>query len=448
MPRLARAFRAMVDFDGDGFSPVAWGGDCNDLDSARNPLAREEAVGRDMNCNGWALSAQSTDADRGLALPSGQPDLPHGAADLALLITVDCLASDAFTPEVMPRLHEYARRGVVFSRLYAGGSRTHLSLPLMQRGADRSPPVTSRLAAAGVLSTAVLGYYDHDMGDIVAGFRVLNLQTYEKPLDPQIAASPLLRIEGEADATAITNRAIEDLREHEGQRHYLWLHYFDAHWPYRPRPASERIAAPPGRPREMGQFLTEAHHIDAELGRLFDELDRSGRLARTVVVVTADHGEGFGRHDVRYHGITAYEMLVHVPGVLLAPGLAPGVYDGLVSHRDIPATLLGAFGEVAHEPTVERFGRSWLRLRAAPRAPLHRFVVTRSSRAVEVSGFAMPMAAIVQGNYKLIVTFEDGLRELYDLRADPDEAHDLAPQLELPQLSRALEIFRDLDSYP
>jgi hypothetical protein len=257
MPRLARVLRAIVDVDGDGFSPVAWGGDCNDFDGARNPLAREEAVGRDMNCNGQALAAEPEDGDRGLTRPFGVPDLPRGQVDLALLITVDCLASDAFTPEVMPRLTEYARRGVVFSRLYAGGSRTHLSLPLMQRASDRSLPVTTRLAAAGVLSTAVLGYFDQHMDDIVAGFRVLNLQTYEKPFNPQIAiASPLTHIEGEADATAITNRALDDLREHDGQLHYLWLHYFDTHWPYRPRPAAERVAAPPGAPREMGEFLT------------------------------------------------------------------------------------------------------------------------------------------------------------------------------------------------
>ena len=449
MPRLARALRALVDFDGDGFSPVAWGGDCNDFDAARNPLAREDAVGRDMNCNGQALAAEPEDADRGLLRPFGDPDLARGQVDLALLITVDCLASDAFTPEVMPRLTEYARRGVVFTRLYSAGSRTHLSLPLMQRASDRSLPVTTRLAAAGVLSTAVLGYYDQHMGEIVAGFRVLNLQTYEKPFNPQIAiASPLSRIEGEADATAITNRAIEDLREHDRQLHYLWLHYFDTHWPYRPRPAADRIAAPPGQSRDFGEFLTEAHHVDAEIGRLLDRLDHDGRLQRSVVIITADHGEGFGRHNIRYHGVSAYEMLVHIPGFVIAPGLAPGHYDGLVSHRDIPATLLGAFGQVAHEPAIERFGRSWLRLRAAPHAPLHRFVVTRSSRAVEVSGFVMPMAAIIQDRYKLVVTFEDGLVELYDLRADPGEQTDLAPEIRAPQLRRALEIYRDIDGYP
>ena len=58
------------------------------------------------------------------------------------------------------------------------------------------------------------------------------------------------------------------------------------------------------------------------------------------------------------------------------------------------------------------------------------------------------MAAIIQDHYKLVVTFEDDLVELYDLRADADEKTDLAPEIRTPQLRRALEIYRDIDGYP
>ncbi|MCU1276548.1 MAG: sulfatase family protein, partial [bacterium] len=92
-PRLARALRSAVDFDGDHFSPIAWGGDCDDFDARRNPLAHEEGIGRDDNCNGYSLAAQPTAADRGLAPAAGSPDLPPQTADLALLITVDCLST-------------------------------------------------------------------------------------------------------------------------------------------------------------------------------------------------------------------------------------------------------------------------------------------------------------------------------------------------------------------
>jgi arylsulfatase A-like enzyme len=205
---------------------------------------------------------------------------------------------------------------------------------------------------------------------------------------------------------------------------------------------------PDGAPKDYGTYLTELHHIDIEIGRLLDELSHSGQLARSVVIITADHGEGFGRHGVRYHGITGYDMLIRVPGVLLAPGLQPGVYRELASHRDVPATILGAFGQVSHLPSSEQFGRSWLRLRGAPRAPLHRFVVSRSSRAVDVTGFVSPQAAIVEGRLKLVVSFEDGLRETYDLIDDPGELHDIEPEGSIASLRRDLEVYRDLDQYP
>ena len=58
----------------------------------------------------------------------------------------------------------------------------------------------------------------------------------------------------------------------------------------------------------------------------------------------------------------------------------PALHHGLVSHRDVPATCLGAFGLLAEHRDAERFGRSWMRLRAAPRHPLHTVVVARSRR--------------------------------------------------------------------
>jgi hypothetical protein len=447
-PRLARLFRATLDLDRDGFSPIAWGGDCDDLDAARNPLAREETVGRDQNCNGIPLQSRPSDRDRGLLRPEGNPDLPPDDKRLAVLITLDCWVTESFTPEVMPRLSEYARRGVTFSRLYAGGSRTHLSLPLLQRTTMRAQPITNRLAAAGVLSTAVLGYHDTQMDDIVAGFRVLNPQTYDRPFHPEIGPALVERVIDEADATAITNRAIEDLVKNRDRPHYLWIHYFDAHWPYRPRRAEERVQPPAGWPKQYGDYLTQVHHIDGEIGRLLDRLEHDGLLARAVVIVTSDHGESFGRHGVKFHGVGAHDPLIKVPGVVIAPGLAPGVYNGLASHRDVPPTILGAFGQIAHEAGGERFGRSWLRLRTAPAAPLHRFVVSRSSRAVDVAGFITPIAAIVEGRLKLVMTFEDGLRELYDLVDDPDEKRDLAGETSADGLRRDLEIYRDLDGYP
>src|SRR5205807_10457390 len=67
-PRLSRALRALVDFDDDGYSPVAWGGDCDDFDATRNPAGHDHD-GIDANCNGTVKPLRPSDADRGLLPP-------------------------------------------------------------------------------------------------------------------------------------------------------------------------------------------------------------------------------------------------------------------------------------------------------------------------------------------------------------------------------------------
>src|SRR5208283_4920916 len=51
--RLGRFSRTLLDVDGDGYSAVLWGTDCNDLDPLRHPGMQEEANGQDRNCNGF-----------------------------------------------------------------------------------------------------------------------------------------------------------------------------------------------------------------------------------------------------------------------------------------------------------------------------------------------------------------------------------------------------------
>jgi arylsulfatase A-like enzyme len=169
------------------------------------------------------------------------------------------------------------------------------------------------------------------------------------------------------------------------------------------------------------------------------------------VIVTADHGESLGEHGVHFHGRTTWEPIVRVPAIFVAPTVVPGTYDGLVTHRDIPSTILGVFGASVAEGDGEVFGRSWLRLRREPRPDVHRFVVTRSDRVLTlVRGASVPQAAIIEGDLKLTKTFEDGLREMYDLRADPGEERDVEPMRagEAGALEHQLERYRDLDVYP
>jgi hypothetical protein len=438
-PRLARFCRMLVDVDGDGVSAVAWGTDCDDFDARRHPSAGEFDDGVDHNCNGKVRPKTSTPAMRGLAPAVGLPDAAPGDFDRVVLVTIDCFRDDALTPEITPNLARLAARGLRLEKLYSGGARTALSLPLVLRGSYNTTPVARILASAKISTTALFGYKHSTLeGNVFDAF-----DTVVRPpiVDHRIRAPEL------------TDRAIEDLRDDKHARdHFLWIHYFDAHGPRTARvlPADiKTFEMPQGESdTEMRLYLSQLYFIDIHVGRLIDAIDALG--GRTLLIVTNDHGEGFGRHGVYEHGVSAFEQIIHAPGILLAPGIAPGVYHHVLAQRDIAATIVGAFGLIATHPEIETFGRSWLRMRDAPGAPLHEFVFSYETTSPFEHWQDAPMASIVDDDGKLSVSYVDGVRRYYRLNEDPGELHDLtaARPADVARYLDRLETFRDLDAPP
>ncbi len=443
-PRLARFARMLVDLDGDGFSAVAWGTDCDDFLAGRNPVAIESADGRDRNCNGKTRPADPTPAQRGLAPAFGDPDAAPGEIDRVVVITIDCFRNDAFTAEYTPNLAKLAERGLRFEKLYSSGARTAMSLPYLLRGTIGAPTVAQILDGEQVTTSALFGYRHSTLEkNVFEGF-----QTLKRPdvMDHRIRAPEL------------TDLALADLRDPaHAHGHFLWVHYFDAHGPRSLRvlpPDVPTFAPMVGETEEeSGLYLSELNFIDRHVGRLIDGLTQLGGndgLGRTMIIVTNDHGEGFGRHGVFEHGVSAFEAIIHAPGILVAPSIGPGTYSHVVAQRDIAATVIGAFGLVEKHPEIERFGQSWLRLRAGPKEPLHEFVFTYETTSPFERWGDAPMASVVDDRGKLSVSYVDGIRRFYRLDHDPNEDYELAAARpsEVARYRDELELFRDLDSAP
>ena len=422
--RLMRAAYALSDLDGDGYSAVAWGTDCAEGDAQRHPLALDVPGGGDENCNGADAVAAAPPSARGLAEPAGVPHLPGGAIDLLVLVTIDTWRADALTPELMPRLHALSERGVRFSRAYASGTRTATSLARVHRASPGRPWLARILDQHGVLARAVVD--GHLFPSERYGFAKFE------------------RMKG---AAAITDRAIAHVRTPSAGPRLLWVHYSEPHAPRRVR---SDVPLPASPPQLTPDYRSQVAYVDRELARLTDALRERDGLRRTALVVTSDHGEGLGEHEIDGHGRSGFEPLIAIPAVLIAPGLAPMRYDGLVSHRDIAPTVLGAYGLAGPAQEAERFGRSWLRLRDAPRAELHRFVVVHSARFSSGRTTSVQLLALVEPRYKLVVSFEDGIAELFDRVRDPAERTDFV--MAEPQRSAALvrkaAMYADLEALP
>jgi len=158
----------------------------------------------------------------------------------------------------------------------------------------------------------------------------------------QEARPPLPRTERKADEVA--ELAVAWLRTHAAEKFFLWVHFFDPHWPYEPPP---QLAASYPHP-----YLGEIAFMDQQLGKVVEELGRLGLERKTLVVVVGDHGEGLGEHDEDSHTFFLYDTTMLVPLFFRCPGQVPAgrVVSGQVRTIDIAPTILDLLGirDAAH----------------------------------------------------------------------------------------------------
>jgi arylsulfatase A-like enzyme len=254
-------------------------------------------------------------------------------------------------------------------------------------------------------------------------------------------------------ARATTDRALGWLASVPRDRPMLlWVHYYDPHSPYDPPPRHRELFPPagPGRlARQVARYDAEIHFADDEIGRLLDGLGRLRSLEHTLLVVATDHGEGLMQHGWMEHGIDLHEELVRVALVLRLPGrIVPARPAEPVSLADVAPTVLGLLALPAGGMRSEGQDLSPLLLRAAP-APAGRtlhFQRRFYTRADEEEWPARgEMVAVRSGQWKYVEAPEQGLRQLFDLAADPGETRDLvgAEPARAAELARLLGTWRE-----
>lgn len=172
-------------------------------------------------------------------------------------------------------------------------------------------------------------------------------------------------------------------------------------------------------------------YIDAEFARLYQQLERSGRLENTWVVLTSDHGElferGIGGHSVPLF----YNPLIKIPLVIFPPGQKERIdVHARTSAADILPTLLTLSGQ---EVPAWAEGVILPPFRNNPVPTAGRDLSTVQVDRVVDGEIKAATSMIMQDNYKTTWLFgydelETGseIIELYDLEVDPEELHDLS----------------------
>ncbi|MBW2456082.1 MAG: sulfatase [Deltaproteobacteria bacterium] len=403
---LAAVLRDLVDVDRDGAASVWLGGtDCAELDDTRSPGRRDVAGdGIDQDCRGGDAPAQQSSPPATAKLWSDcePPEQPLSL----LLIVLDAVRAELVDPRLTPTLWKLRGESLHFTRAYSAAATTLQSLPplfagrslsslsgehmtLLEQHVRLGATLAVRLSKAGYYGTAIENLELPDA--LRAGFA--NRSAWWLDSAPRNGKERF-------EAAAITNEALRVMAAQGQQPLFLWIHYTDAHAPYLELDTSLRGAS---------RYEVEVAYVDFHLGRLLAGMKRNGMAQRSVVVVTADHGEELGQRSVEGHGRYLYETSIHVPLLVRVPGCQPRELTAPVSLAQVAPTLAALAGVEMPGPSLLGDGAK------------QSFVVseTLDQRIVH--------RAVVGQRYKLIHDVRNGGRVMFDLQSDPREEQDVYP---------------------
>jgi arylsulfatase A-like enzyme/Tfp pilus assembly protein PilF len=356
-----------------------------------------------------------------------------------VLITLDTTRADRFSvygyPEpTTPHLDQLASEGSLFEAAFSTAPITlpsHTSImtgtyPMFHGTRDNSTYVVREEVTTMAEVFAEKGY---DTGAVVGSF-VLDSQfnldqgfsLYDDDLDEMWSKDELEDRAKDAfgfaerKANLVTATAREWLRKPRSKPFFLWLHYFDPHQPVNPpEPHHSRFTEP---------YCGELAYADEQIGHVFEELKKQGVYDRTLIVVTADHGEGLLDHGEPTHSLLIFDSTIHVPLIVRMPDSPEGQrFHRLTSTVDILPTVMDLLG---FETPSDVQGRSFAELvKGAPDPPPNDRPIYMETMVPELDCGWGALRGIRTAEWKLI---HGPIPRLYHVGEDPGEIYDLASQ--------------------
>ncbi|HEY1758420.1 MAG TPA: sulfatase [Bryobacteraceae bacterium] len=399
-----------------------------------------------------------------------------------LLVTMDTVRADhlslyGYARNTSPNLAKLAQTSTVFSHPVAAGNGTLTSHAALLTGVytswngarsndgvqipiSKNFPTLAELILKQGYSTAAFvancAYLIPSFG-FDRGFQTFESQNPLKVLPPgkayclrSGARAVLNRFIDTAEfdlqflrAAEINRRAFQflDREPVQSQPFFVFLNYMDAHQPYVP-PAPYNTLFPVGggssqlradfdsegqdghSPLEIASAISQYDggiaYIDDQIGKLLQHLKELGLYDNTLIIITGDHGEAFGERGYYGHGATVYQSVVSVPLLIKYPGTDEGKrLDSPAGHVDIVPTVLDL---TASAPPKLIQGHSLKGNEGDPARVL--FSESFTSHPKGNPKRNLTERALYAGNFKYVGS-ATGARELYDLSADPEAAHDI-----------------------
>jgi arylsulfatase A-like enzyme len=431
---LIKIVRATNDLDRDGFGSVLGENDCAPLDKRVHPGAADlPDDGIDQNCDGRDFSLRVTNTPSGPTLPV--PDQFRRKDWNVLLITIDTVrydhttfggyAKSAKARNTTPELAKLVARSTSFTFANAPSAGTMASIPailtskffhsgiaLDETPAPGNPP---RIKPENTTLPEIMkrgGYYT----GVIASHHWWNDWGLEQGVDEYDNSIGKKDDPYMIAADRVTDHILAWVTRHQTKKWFLWAHYIDPHGRYVAHPDVVDYGS-----SEPDLYDAEIQWTDQQIGRLLDELVRLPSTAHTIIIITSDHGESMGEHNVPSgtHGTALYTELTHVPLIVYVPNNQPHQIGGAVSPLDIVPTIAELTGIDVKDLSFE--GKSLVPQIFYGKEDHERIVFSETNAP-------SPIRAAISEAYRLIYYLHSNLYELYDEHADPSEKTNLAPK--------------------
>ncbi len=366
---LARVYRQLGDWDRDGASRWLGGGDCDDSNPRVHPGADEIPFdGIDNNCLRGDVTQRSLGATHFAKLPKSLPPDFN-----VLFLTIDTIRADhlgayGYAKNTTPNIDALAKDGTLFLNGWAHAPSTRYSIPAMLTGryplnvrylpipgqwpglSLENTTIAEIMQERGLTTGAILNYWYFDTRrNMNQGFA--HYDNSNKRLHKAVGGEGPSKTSGSSSKEQ-SDKAIEYITKHASERFFLWTHYYDPHYDYEKHPGTPTFGN-----NKIGAYDHEIAFTDHHIGRVIDELKARGLYEKTIIVITGDHGEGFGEHGIDLHGYHLYAAQTKVPLIIRIPGTTPSVVTMPASHVDVLPTLANLTGAPS---TDEMLGRSLL----------------------------------------------------------------------------------------
>jgi arylsulfatase A-like enzyme len=218
------------------------------------------------------------------------------------------------------------------------------------------------------------------------------------------------------------DKILEYIDAYQDKPFFLFAHLNEPHHNYLLHKGFDRWGT-----NTWGRYRSELAFTDHHLKRVFDKIDRISNRRPTLILLSADHGEGLGEHGIRFHNGGFYRELVWVPLIIHHPTLKPRQLEQPVSLLDIAPTLRNLYGL---EPASRHVGTSLLGQivngdEYGERTIYHQGLYDQGGRYYNLVGISTK-------RYRLLHDMRNQTFEFFDLQNDPLEKNNLSDENGIP----------------